>query len=613
MGMRKGGRPSLFPGSGDGSTLSLDFTTGVLDSRLTFSRASTATFVNSSGYVDHAGANVLLQGSNLGNATSWFGNGLTSRNPSTDPNGSNQAVELNEDATNTVHVVIQVSSQNLNGLVYTSTVYMKAGTNRTIGFMRDNNVSSDAAVFYTLTGSGTATIANGAYGIAASINAVGGGWYRCVFTIKGASTANVTIGTAKGTAYGDWSFAGTVGNSIHVWGAQLNPGSTAQTYYPTTTAAYHAPRFDYSPTTIGEPRGLLIEGQVPTLNAWSEDFTQSYWNKVNTTIASTSVTCPDNIARTTVRVTDNSTNAAHTIRRGIATTAGSTYTISWFVKKGSTDTFGVQMYWDATYNATLLVSSIDNNTQTVTSATNVNATVNRISYPSSGWFRYVMTFTHPSATGAATPDFNFAPINNLNTYVGSSNYADFFGIQLEAGSGASSYIPTGASQVTRNVDNCYMNDISALSYSTTNGTLFYESLTTKWNISSYPARIGFTKETGDYRSFGALTDIGQMLPNVGGPAGTPTVLVGLPFSLNTNTKCAWSFDAALSTAEVKATINGGAIVSSTSSALTVSETPSYFGFGQKGYDLYLPSGTVKQVKYWPTTLSTAQLQTLTAP
>mgnify|MGYP000480169176 CR=1 FL=1 len=45
---------------GDGSTLSLDFTTmgGVLDPRLTFSRASTATFVNSSGYVEYAGANL---------------------------------------------------------------------------------------------------------------------------------------------------------------------------------------------------------------------------------------------------------------------------------------------------------------------------------------------------------------------------------------------------------------------------------------------------------------------------------------------------------------------------------------------------------------------------
>ena len=46
---------------GDGSTLSLDFTAmgGVLDPRLTFSRASNATFVNSQGYVRYAGANMF--------------------------------------------------------------------------------------------------------------------------------------------------------------------------------------------------------------------------------------------------------------------------------------------------------------------------------------------------------------------------------------------------------------------------------------------------------------------------------------------------------------------------------------------------------------------------
>jgi len=41
---------------GDGSTLNLDFTTGVLDSRLTFTRSTTATYINSSGYVTVMGA-----------------------------------------------------------------------------------------------------------------------------------------------------------------------------------------------------------------------------------------------------------------------------------------------------------------------------------------------------------------------------------------------------------------------------------------------------------------------------------------------------------------------------------------------------------------------------
>jgi hypothetical protein len=43
---------------GDGSMLTLDFTTGVLDPRLTFTRASTATFINSSGLVASASTDV---------------------------------------------------------------------------------------------------------------------------------------------------------------------------------------------------------------------------------------------------------------------------------------------------------------------------------------------------------------------------------------------------------------------------------------------------------------------------------------------------------------------------------------------------------------------------
>jgi hypothetical protein len=44
---------------GDGSTLSLDFTTGVLDPRLTFTRGGNATFINSSGLVEWAAANMF--------------------------------------------------------------------------------------------------------------------------------------------------------------------------------------------------------------------------------------------------------------------------------------------------------------------------------------------------------------------------------------------------------------------------------------------------------------------------------------------------------------------------------------------------------------------------
>ena len=602
MGMRKGGRPSLFPGSGDGSTLNLDFTTGVLDPRLTFSRASTATFVNSSGYVEYAGANLLLQGSNLGNATSWFGNGLTSRNASPDPNGSNEAVELNEDATNTVHVVIQITSQNFNGLVYTSTVYMKAGTNRTIGFMRDNNVSSDATVFYTLTGSGTATIANGAYGIVASINAVGGGWYRCVFTIKGAGTANVTIGTARGTAYGDWTFAGTVGNSIHVWGAQVNPGSTAQTYYPTTGTLYHAPRFDYSPTNIGEPRGLLIEGQSTNLSNSVE-----LWGTSLTTISTVSSQLTPANDSAVYKVTDNATNGQHSINRtpiiGTAV-SGAVYTASVWMKKPSTNAHsyaGFQIAFGAGGGVvTTFNLATGANTQSFAYGGAATPTYTSTAY-SNSWFRYTMTFTFPG-TGSANIYILLSNDGTTTSYAGTGTDFYVWGVQVEAGSSASSYIPTGASQVTRTVDTCYMSGISSW-YNESAGTvisnLTYNGLATNnsgielsvGTGTSATNRIGIRKTYVDYYSGGGSAQA-EMYPTV----TSGNVRIGTAYSLNDFAMCS----------------NGGTMLADGSGAVPVGLNTLKL-YADNGTSGLVINGLIKSIKYFPTRLSNAQLQALTTP
>ena len=395
--------------------------------------------------------------------------------------------------------------------------------------------------------------------------------------------------------------------------------STVATYINSSgyvaTATTNEPRFDYSPTNIGDPRGLLVEGQTANVCPQSQALTTGWLNANMSTPTNPAIADPfGGTSATWKLVAPISASALRGWRHAVVTLTAANYTFSFWAKAAEFDRIVLGDPGSGRGGCKFVL--VGNGTATVIpgSTTPTNPTIEL--FPG-GWYRCSVTMLMLASTyamgiagyPAATTPNEYGP-----TYV-QTNLDGVYatGFQIELGSGASSYIPTGASQVTRNVDNCYMNDISSLSYSTTNGTLFYESLTTKWNISSYPARLGFTKETGDYRAFGALTDIGGMLPNVGGPAGTPTVLVSLPFTLNTNTKCAWSFDAALSTAELQATINGGAIVNSTASALTVSETPTYFGLGQKGYDLYLPCGPVKRVKYWPTTLTAAQLQTLTAP
>ncbi len=79
-------RNRLLPAEGgDGSTLSLDFTGGVLDPRLSFTRTTNATFINSRGYVEWANSNMYwntafegLSGSNPSLTSSgWSYGGFT--------------------------------------------------------------------------------------------------------------------------------------------------------------------------------------------------------------------------------------------------------------------------------------------------------------------------------------------------------------------------------------------------------------------------------------------------------------------------------------------------------------------------------------------------------
>jgi hypothetical protein len=156
-----------------------------------------------------------------------------------------------------------------------------------------------------------------------------------------------------------------------------------------------------------------------------------------------------------------------------------------------------------------------------------------------------------------------------------------------------------------------MDNITSLQYSTTNGSMYYEGRFSKLNTASFPWRMGFTTESGDHRVFGLLTNSAGSSIEAKGPSSTPTASVGVSLALNTDYKLAWGMDTSLATGEVRRFINGGAVSVSGATALTVTGTPTYFMFGQKGYGLWFPSGTIKAAKYWPTTLSDTQLQAIT--
>jgi hypothetical protein len=105
----------------------------------------------------------------------------------------------------------------LNG-TYTATAYFKSGTATTARIGYSNG---DLAI-YNLTNQTIVTTGS----VTATIEDAGNGWYRCSLT------TTITAG-----AFVAYSSNGTTGQTIHLWGAQLELASYATSYIPTTSAS----------------------------------------------------------------------------------------------------------------------------------------------------------------------------------------------------------------------------------------------------------------------------------------------------------------------------------------------------------------------------------------
>ena len=221
-----------------------------LDPRVTFTRASSATFVGSDGLIKTAVTNLLTYSEQFDNAAWTKTNSTVTTNATTAPNGTLTAEKLitNSGASSgRASVSITVATDT----PATLSCYAKQGETSVFGLFISDGVTGRAADFDLITGtvSGTPTA-----GMTASIQPVGDGWYRCIVTVASASLAGTTrslrvVQTVVGND-------GTSG--LFIWGAQFEQASTVGEYIPTVAAINSAPRFDHNPTT-GESLGLLVE------------------------------------------------------------------------------------------------------------------------------------------------------------------------------------------------------------------------------------------------------------------------------------------------------------------------------------------------------------------
>ncbi len=341
------------------------------------------------------------------------------------------------------------------------------------------------------------------------------------------------------------------------------------------SAAINTPRFDYDPTTR-QPRGLLIEGSASNLLNWSESFASSGGTNNNwgdSSISRTTGQTDPAGGTTAIRFTASAGNATVISSAAIGTSAQRTFSI-WLRRVTGTGTIEF-----TTNNGTTWT------TQAITSS----------------WVRYTFTAT----TAAQRVGIRI---------VTSGDAIEMWGAMLEDGSGSSSYIPTGASQGSRGFDYCEMGNIAALSYSTTNGSMLYEGQFSQFRATSFATmRTAFCTAAGAIEAFGAFAYGATMYPTAQDAIGNTALATITPaMTINTNFRAAWSLNASLPSGEIRGCINGGSVAASGTTSMSATATPTILTIGGRpSYGLFYPCGTIKRVKYWPTTLSDATLQSIT--
>ena len=340
------------------------------------------------------------------------------------------------------------------------------------------------------------------------------------------------------------------------------------------------------------PSSLLIEEQRTNLLTYSSDFSNAAWGKTNTTITSAANITPDG-AQTAGLLLDNSTNGGHIISQAGTTTA-QTYTLSVYAKAYQLSNIMIYDYFDSKGTGFNL------STGTIFTVTGITQnTISSITSVGNGWYRCSITFTATAQTGLIAGIYTVSGTNF--SYVGTGQGIYIWGAQLEAGSFATSYIPTTASQVTRNADQASMTGTNFSSwYNATAGTIYGEfDLLNATTNSMIPCSIDNNASNG-YMIYKSLN-----VSNLYAYAGSNNALL-----LNGTTTANTLYKTSIAYGStINATVNGATPSSIATGGLS-GAIPNQLLIG-KSFGGNQFSGHIRKINYYSTALPASVLQSLT--
>jgi hypothetical protein len=592
-----------------GATLDLSFMGGTLDPRIAFSRAAgPATYFDATGTMRTAGVNLLFP--SVPDTTAWTSGAATvTLGASAAPDGTVTATRVAETTASALHYVVRSPVATTSLGPQTLSLYAKAAGTRYLQVSLDDSGSGTIGGYATFdlqagVVSGALTARGAAVIGTAVIQAAGNGFYRCSITVTttGAALndrAFLILSNVPAPAFSP-TYAGNAANGLLVWGVQLEVGSSASPYIPTTSAASGAPRFDYDPVARSL-RGLLIE-EARTNILFPSQTISSWPLKTDTVVTDNSAISPDGTTNASL-ATEGVAGTATVGASGFTVAASSTVTYSIFLKRGNTDWVRIIAADNGSTNGITVWVNLATGASSFAARGTATAQSASVTTLGNGWYRMIATCTLAGTSTSAALSTLSSTGNGQTTRVNNATYYAW-GAQVELGAFPTSYIPTTSAAVTRAADQASM-PIGAW-YNPNAGSIVAEF--SARNIppagrqagivriddatSANRAQIYLNPATGNVFAFGSVAGVTQANPN-------GQVITGAPQKAALTYGSPWTF------------AFDGVAGASAGTTTPLPVTRMLIGEASATLGQWPLNGWLRRIRYWPRALTSTELQQVT--